>query len=112
MIENIITIQVLEYKINEYTDKINKIEGRTPKELRTFLVKLKVKKTQLEESLGNDISPSDYLTGIQHQLDHDKALYVHFNTSNQPEKAELVKKRIGIMLKEKKEMEAYISNPQ
>ena len=112
VIENIITIQVLEYKINEYTDKINKIEGRTPKELRTFLVKLKVKKTQLEESLGNDISPSDYLTGIQHQLDHDKALYVHFNTSNQPEKAELVKKRIGIMLKEKKEMEAYISNPQ
>ena len=112
IIDNLITIQVLDYKINEYTEKIKKIEGRTPKELREFMVKLKVKKTKLEESLGNDISPTDYLNGIKHQLDHDKALYVHFNTSKQTDKAELVKKRIGIMLKEKKEMEAYIDNPQ
>lgn len=112
IIDNLITIQVIDYKINEYTEKINKIEGRTPKELREFMVKLKVKKTKLEESLGNDISPADYLNGIKHQLDHDKALYIHFNTSKQTDKAELVKKRIGIMLKEKKEMEAYIDNPQ
>lgn len=112
IIDNLITIQVLDYKINEYTEKIKKIEGRTPKELREFMVKLKVKKTKLEESLGNDISPTDYLNAIKHQLDHDKALYVHFNTSKQPDKAELVKKRIAIMLKEKKEMEAYIDNPQ
>jgi hypothetical protein len=112
IIDNLITIQVIDYKINEYTEKIQKIEGRTPKELREFMVKLKVKKTKLEESLGNDISPADYLNGIKHQLDHDKALYIHFNTSKQTDKAELVKKRIGIMLKEKKEMEAYIDNPQ
>ena len=112
IIDNLITIQVLDYKINEYTEKIKKIEGRTPKELREFMVKLKVKKTKLEESLGNDISPSDYLNAIKHQLDHDKALYVHFNTSKQLDKAELVKKRIAIMFKEKKEMEAYIDNPQ
>ena len=112
IIDNLITIQVLDYKINEYTEKIKKIEGRTPKELREFMVKLKVKKTKLEESLGNDISPTDYLNAIKHQLDHDKALYVHFNTSKQLDKAELVKKRIAIMFKEKKEMEAYIDNPQ
>ena len=70
--DNLNSMKVLDFKINELDAKIKKIEGRTPKPLREKLIKMKCKKKVLEESLGESINPTQYVEMMKTQFKHDK----------------------------------------
>ena len=95
---------VLEFKINKYQEKSNKIDGRTPYELRQRIVKMKCKKQSLTDSLGDDISPEDYLLLLKTTFAHDKRLVDYFNQQKDAEKSKLVSERLPLIVKETEEL--------
>lgn len=107
-VNNLNSMQVIDFKIAELTQKISKIEGRTPKPLREKLVSFKCKKNLLESSLGDTIDPKQYLVMMKNQLEKDKLLAMYFEQEKVPDKAELVKSRIKLLIKEIKELEAEL----
>lgn len=107
-VNNLNSMQVLDYKIAELNQKINKIEGRTPKPLREKLVSFKCKKKLLEESLGDTIDPHQYLDMMKIQLEKDKLLAMYFQQEKAPDKEALVTPRIKLLTKEIKEIEAEL----
>ena len=100
IIENLISLDVLRFKKEFYTNKTQNIEGRIPKELRTRINRISVNLTLLENNLGKEIQPFIYYKAIQNQLNHDKELFKYFIQNNQKDKAELVKVRIPLLQKE------------
>lgn len=106
-IDNFVTVKVLDYKINELLNKIQKIEGRTPSNMRQYLIALKKKKSVLEEQLSDTLAPQQYLQIINKQLEHDYQLFLYFK-QNKNANMQIVKKRLDIMSQEKKELEEYI----
>ena len=98
------TLQVLEFKINKYEEIRNKIDGRTPRELMQRIVKMKCKMQNLTNSLGDDISPQDYLTLLKTTFDHDKKLVDYFTQQKDAEKSKLVTERLPLILKETEEL--------
>ncbi len=100
IIENLISLDVLRFKKEFYTNKTQNIEGRIPKELRTRINRISVNLTLLENNLGKEIQPFIYYKAIQNQLNHDKELFKYFIQNNQKDKAELVKVRIPLIEKE------------
>ena len=102
-------MEVLKSKKQFYEEKAKKIEGRTPKDLREKINKITVKVNQLQNLLGDKIQPPDYLNIIKKQFIHDKELYQYFIQENQKEKADLVKPRINILMKEIQELYKFIT---
>ena len=98
------TLMVLDFKINKYQEKSNKIDGRTPYELRQRIVKMKCKKQSLTDSLGDDISPEDYLLLLKTTFAHDKRLVDYFNQQKDAEKSKLVSERLPLIVKETEEL--------
>ena len=98
------TLQVLEFKINKYEEIRNKIDGRTPRELMQRIVKMKCKMNTLTNSLGDDISPNDYLALLKNTFDHDKKLATYFSQQKDAEKAKLVSERLPLLIKETEEL--------
>ena len=98
------TLQVLEFKINKYEEIRNKIDGRTPRELMQRIVKMKCKMQNLTNSLGDDISPQDYLALLKTTFDHDKKLVDYFTQQKDAEKSKLVTERLPLILKETEEL--------
>ena len=92
------TLMVLDFKINKYQEKSNKIDGRTPYELRQRIVKMKCKKQSLTDSLGDDISPEDYLLLLKTTFAHDKRLVDYFNQQKDAEKSKLVSERLPLII--------------
>ena len=80
------TLSVLQFKQNKYEEIRNKIDGRTPRELMQRIVRIKCKYQTLEESLGDEISPQDYLTLLKVTFDHDKKLAEYFKQIGDKEK--------------------------
>ena len=109
IIDNLNCISVLEYKDKEYEGKIKKIEGRVPRTLRDKWNKIKVKINFLKNALGDTISPQAYLNIIENSLNHDKLLYQYFSQENNNDKANIVKVRVGLLLKEMKETQKFIN---
>lgn len=108
IIDNLNTMEVLKNKKKFYDEKSKKIQGRTPKELREKINRITVKISQLENLLGEQIKPIDYLNIIKNQLNHDKELYKYFIQEKQNEKAQLVKPRIEILFKELEEINKFL----
>ena len=102
-------MEVLKSKKQFYEEKAKKIAGRTPKDLREKINKITVKVNQLQNLLGDKIQPADYLNIIKNQFIHDKELYQYFIQENQKEKADLVKPRINILMKEIQELYKFIT---
>ena len=109
IIDNLNSMEVLKSKKQFYEEKAKKIEGRTPKDLREKINKITVKVNQLQNLLGDKIQPADYLNIIKNQFIHDKELYQYFIQENQKEKADLVKPRINILMKEIQELYKFIT---
>ena len=98
-------------KEQELSNQIKKIEGRTPKELRQYHNKLKVKITILEGNIQNGkISEKDYLNILANQFAHDKLLGQYFLQEGQNDKADIIAKRLTIILKELNVMQELIDN--
>ena len=109
IIDNLNSMEVLKNKKLFYEAKAKKIEGRTPKELREKINKITVKITILENQLGEQIQPADYLNILKKQLIHDKSLYQYFIQIKNNDNASLVKPRIENLQKEIQELEKYIN---
>lgn len=77
-VESLNTLSVLEFKRDKYEEIRNKIDGRTPRELLQRIIKIKCKFQELENSLGDDISPQEYLTLLKVTFEHDKRLAEYF----------------------------------
>jgi hypothetical protein len=98
------TLKVLEFKINKYQAISDKIEGRTPRALMQRIIRMKCKKKSLEESLGEDIGPEDYLTLLKTTFAHDKKLVDYFNQEKDKEKSLLVSERLPLLFQETEEL--------
>jgi hypothetical protein len=98
------TLSVLQFKQNKYEEIRNKIDGRTPRELMQRIVRIKCKYQTLEESLGDEISPQDYLTLLKVTFDHDKKLAEYFKQIGDKEKFTLVNERLPLIFKETEEL--------
>ena len=103
-IKNLNTLMVLDFKLKKYEDISKKIDGRTPKELMQRIVKIKCKKNNLSDSLGDDIGPEDYLLLIKSTFEHDKKLASYFNQIKDSEKSILVSERLPLLIKEMEEL--------
>ena len=103
------TLEVMKKKEEEISNRIKKIEGRTPKDLRQFHNKLKVKITILESNIQNgQISEKDYMNILANQFAHDKLLGQYFLQEGQNDKANIIAKRLNIILKELNAMQKLI----
>ena len=58
----------------------------------------------LTNSLGDDISPNDYLALLKNSFDHDKKLATYFSQQKDAEKAKLVSERLPLLIKETEEL--------
>ena len=103
-IDNLNTMAVLQFKHKKYEDIRNGIDGRTPRELMQRIVKIKCKMQSLENSLGDDISPQDYLTLLKITFDHDKKLAEYFKQIGDKEKFLLVNERLPLIVNETEEL--------
>ena len=103
-INNLNTLMVLEFKQKKYEDISSKIDGRTPRELMQRIVKIKCKKNQLNDAMGEDIGPEDYLALLRNTFEHDKKLATYFNQQKDSEKSKLVSERLPLLIKEMEEL--------
>ena len=108
IIDNLVSVGVLEYKDKEIQEKINKIEGRTPRNLREKSNRIKVKINFIKGALGDTINPEGYVNIMRSQLEHDKLLYQYFIQEKDNAKSNIVKIRIQLLFKEINETEQYI----
>ena len=108
IVDNLNSMEVINYKLAELEKKIKEISGRTPKSLKDKLIQLKCKKNVLEESLGDTIDPPKYVVMMKNQLEHDKLLFQYFMQEKDEVNAALVKPRITYLMKEIKETEDYL----
>ena len=98
------TLSVLEFKRDKYEEKRKKIDGRSPKELLQKIIKIKCKYQELENSLGDEISPKEYLTLLKMTFDHDKKLAEYFKQVGDFKKFELVNERLPLIVNETEEL--------
>ena len=103
-INNLNTLMVLEFKQNKYEEISKKIDGRTPRELMQRIIKIKCKKNQITEAMGDEIGPEDYLGLIRQTFEHDKKLATYFNQQKDSEKSKLVSERLPLLIKEMEEL--------
>ena len=68
------------------------------------IVKIKCKLQNLNDSLGDDIGPEDYLVLLRTTFAHDKRLADYFNQQKDTEKSKLVTERLPLILKETEEL--------
>ena len=95
------TLKTMELAEKVYKEKMDKIEGRTPPELRTKHNKAIVQKNYLSNLIENgEMSIDDYLLTIKNAIDHDKKLEQYFKDKNETEKLKFVIKRLPILADE------------
>jgi hypothetical protein len=86
-LDNLKTLSVLEFKHNKYEEIRSKIDGRTPRDLMQKIIRIKCKRQSLEDALGTDISPQDYLGLLKITFDHDKKLAEYFKQIGDKDKS-------------------------
>jgi hypothetical protein len=95
------TLKTMELAEKVYKEKMDKIEGRTPPELRAKHNKAIVQKNYLSNLIENgEMSIDDYLLTIKNAIDHDKKLEQYFKDKNETEKLKFVIKRLPILADE------------
>lgn len=96
-INSLNTLKVLEYKLKIVDEKIEKVEGRIPSNLRQQKLKLKCKKNTLEQAMGDSISIDGYLTLIVKQYEKDQKLATYFGQIGEKEKQQIVLQRLPLL---------------
>ena len=94
----------MEFKLNKYEEIRSKIDGRIPRELMQRITKIKCKKQVLTDSLGDEISPQDYLLLLKTTFAHDIKLANYFIQQKETEKSKLVSERLPLIIKETEEL--------
>ena len=100
----IVTAKSLDYEIKKLDEKIAKIEGRTPKELRDKRNKMFCKKNILENMLGDQITPQQYAGIVKDSIDHHRKLQKYFQDKNEIAKEKIVTDRINVLISEMNEI--------
>ena len=100
----IVTAKSLDYEIKKLDEKIAKIEGRTPKELRDKRNKMVCKKQILENMLGDQINPQQYAAIVKDSIDHHRKLQKYFQDKNEIDKQKIVTERINVLVSEMNEI--------
>ena len=96
-------------KEEELNEKMKKIEGRTPRELRQLMNKIKVKISVLEGNIQNgQITEKMYFNILVNQFEHDKLLGQYFLQEGQNEKADIIAKRLNIIMNEIEELKSVM----
>jgi hypothetical protein len=103
-ISNLKTLMVLDFKLKKYEEISKKIDGRTPKELMQRIVRIKCQKNSLNDALGDEIGPNDYLLLLKTTFEHDKKLASYFAQIKDSEKSKLVSERLPLLFKEMEEL--------
>jgi hypothetical protein len=103
-LDNLKTLSVLEFKHNKYEEIRSKIDGRTPRDLMQKIIRIKCKRQSLEDALGTDISPQDYLGLLKITFDHDKKLAEYFKQIGDKDKFTLVNERLPLIFKETEQL--------
>ena len=107
-INSLNTMQVLEFKLKKYEAERDKIDGRCPRDLMQRIIKIKVKKQNLENSFGSEIGPQDYLALLVNTFNHDKKLATYFTQKKDAKNLQLVNERIPLIFKEIEELNKQI----
>ena len=68
------------------------------------IIRIRSKYKALENSLGEDISPQDYLALLKVTFDHDKKLADYFKQIGDKEKFILVNERLPLIFKETEDL--------
>jgi hypothetical protein len=100
----IVTAKSLDYEMKKLDEKIAKIEGRTPKELRDKKNKMFCKKNILENMLGDQITPQQYAGIVKDSIDHHRKLQKYFQDKNEIAKEKIVTDRINVLISEMNEI--------
>jgi hypothetical protein len=98
------TLSVLQFKQNKYEEIRSKIDGRTPRDLMQRIIKIKCKIQNIENAMGDEITPQDYLALLKVTFDHDKKLAEYFKQIGNKEKFTLVNERLPLIVKETEEL--------
>ena len=98
------TMNVLNFKIQKYETISKNIDGRTPRELMQKIIKMRCKRNNLDESLGSQIEPEDYLHLLRYTYSHDQKVLEYFKNNKDQEKMELVNERLPLIAKEIQEL--------
>ena len=98
------TLSVLQFKHNKYEEIRSKIDGRTPRDLMQRIIKIKCKIQNIENAMGDEITPQDYLALLKVTFDHDKKLAEYFKQIGNKEKFTLVNERLPLIVKETEEL--------
>jgi hypothetical protein len=97
-------------KEEELNEKMKKIEGRTPRELRQLMNKIKVKISVLEGNIQNgQITEKMYFNILVNQFEHDKLLGQYFLQEGQNEKADIIAKRLNLIMNEIEELKSVMN---
>ena len=80
------TMNVLNFKIQKYETISKKIDGRTPRELMQKIIKMRCKRNNLDESLGSQIGPEDYLHLLRYTYSHDQKVLEYFKNNKDQKK--------------------------
>ena len=100
----IVTAKSLYNEMKKLDEKIAKIEGRTPKELRDKRNKMVCKKKILENMLGDQINPQQYAAIVKDSIDHHRKLQKYFQDKNEIDKQKIVTERINVLVSEMNEI--------
>ena len=95
------TLKTMELAEKVYKEKMDKIEGRTPPELRAKHNKAIVQKNYLTNLIDNgEMSIDDYLLTIKNAIDHDKKLEQYFKDKNEVQKLKFIVRRLPVLADE------------
>jgi len=104
IIENLVSLKVLQAKVQKIDQEIKLIEGRTPSDIRRKFLNTKVRMNSLKEAIEDGrLSLKDYIVLLEKQIEKDKKLKMLFLQRKEKEKAAIVNERLVIMVKELKE---------
>jgi hypothetical protein len=108
IIDNLVSLKVLEFKIKKCEQESKKIEGRCPPALREKMLKMRVKYKTIESQMSDGIINVDkYISVLKYQIEHDNKLINYFESKKEIEKGKLVAERIKVMISEMEEAIQY-----
>lgn len=109
ILENLVSMKVMELKIQKLDAQIKQIEGRTPAELRRKYLNLKVRYNSFKENIvDGKLSIKDYILVLEKQILKDKKLLAYFKQIKDSKKVSLIYERLNLMVKELKEASEHM----
>ena len=106
--ENVTSISYLGFLLSEVEQKIEKIEGRTPREIRQLRTRINFRKNFLSSKMGEEIKPEEYFEMIKNEYTKSVRVSLFFSQEGENEKSARAKKKASVVAKEVKEMNEFL----